>query len=90
MSPGAHLSHAARSAFDAQRVLLAAVIHLEMADAAIADLDLWLTSVDLTDIDIAILLHQLGDLAQSLQRLADEYGHAEVARRTSGSWRASA
>ena len=81
MKPGAHLSHAARTAADAQRMLLVAILHLEAADAVVPDLDELLNDIDMSDIDVAACLHDLGDLAAGLQRLVDAYGHREVSGR---------
>ena len=69
MSPGAHLSQAARLAFDAQRAIIATALHLDAAD------------IGADEAGIPELLDEIGDTAAVLQRLADDYGHAEVQRR---------
>ena len=69
MSPGAHLSHAARMAFDAQRALIVTVLHLEAAE------------IEADVVGIPELLDGLGDAATVLQQLADDYSHAAADRR---------
>lgn len=70
MRPGAHLSHAARLAFEAQRVHLASLLHLEAAGIDIEHPDLDLPALLVADEEVAVLL----------QALADEFGNAEVER----------
>lgn len=82
MSPGVHLSHAARLAGDAQRFLISSIIHLEMADAGIVDLDELFAEVGVADFNVAVVLEELGLLADHLQHVADAYGHREVRRRS--------
>jgi hypothetical protein len=81
-APGIELSHAARMAVDAQRAVIATVVHIEAADAVLTDLDQWLARVDLSEDDIFAAVNNLGCLAERLQRLCDAYGHAEVLRRS--------
>ena len=63
MSPGAHLSHAARMAFDVYRGAVAVALHLEVVD------------VD-HHLEIADFIEAAGDLAAELQHRADAYGDA--------------
>jgi hypothetical protein len=68
MSPGAHLNHAARTAFDAHRCVVVAVQHLEAAGADLGP----------ARDDIAELIEDTADFAGELQCLADAYGHNEA------------
>ena len=67
MSPGAHLSHAARLALDSQRALLAVLLHLESSGYEFTDQP---------GEAIAGLVATAGELTKALQRLADEYGQS--------------
>jgi hypothetical protein len=80
MTPGAHLSHAARCVFDAQRAFLTGILHIEAVDAEITDLDDLLLEVQVSDIDFAQVLTTLGDLAGDLQHVAEAYGQREALR----------
>src|SRR5687768_9429662 len=84
MTAGAHLAHAAEAAADAQRLLLASVLHVEAAEEVSPDLDEFVADVELPDTNVAFLLEKVGDYAAGLQRIADAYGHAEVRRRAGG------
>jgi hypothetical protein len=64
MSPGAHLSQAARLAIDIQRARVAILLHLDES-GVVADIVLQ---------DTAELVADDGGFADWLQRLADEYG----------------
>ncbi len=78
MTPGAHLSHAARLAGDAhrslliiQRTLLAAHLHLENAGAQL---------LPATEVEFAEIIADAGALADELQRVADDYGRRAADR----------
>jgi len=80
-SPGALISHAAYSARGAERLLIAALIHLEDAEAEIDDLT-FVADARLEFIDVRPALEVMGIFSRNLIRLADAYGHAEVRRRS--------
>ena len=60
MSPGANLSHSARLFGEAQRIYLAAILHLEAADLVVPDIDKLLATAGITEDDIADALELLG------------------------------
>lgn len=79
-SPGAYLSQAADLAAGAERLVIAALIHLEDAEADNPNLA-FLEETPLEGVDLVELLDGLTTFASNLLRLADAYGHAEVRRR---------
>ncbi len=82
--PGRLLSHAASAAFGAQRFALACLMGLQEADAALVD-QTFVGALDLGEVDLPFLIESLGVLADNLQRIADAYGHDQVAKRFRGS-----
>jgi hypothetical protein len=79
-SPGAYLSQAADLAAGAERLVIAALIRLEVAEAHNPNLA-FLEETPLEGVDLVELLDGLATFASNLLRLADAYGHAEVRRR---------
>jgi hypothetical protein len=79
-SPGAYISQAADLAAGAERLVIAALIHLEDAEADNPNLA-FLEETPLEGVDLVELLHGLAAFASNLLSLADAYGHAEVRRR---------
>ncbi len=78
MSPGAHFSHAARLAGDAQRgliviqrALLAVRLHLEAGGAYV---------MPGAEAELAELVADTGTLADALQRVVDDYAQREGER----------
>ncbi len=78
MTPGAHLSHAARLAGEAQRaliviqrVLIAVRLHLEAGDACL---------MPGAEAELAELVADTGALADELQRVVDDYAQREGER----------
>ena len=83
MSPGAFLSQAADLALGAERLVIAALIRLEDAEASLDHLT-FVTDARLEVVDLQYAIETLSTFAGNLIRLADAYGHAEVSRRAAG------
>lgn len=88
MSPGAHLSHAARLAGEAQRALiviqrtlLAVRLHLEAADAYV---------MPGAEAELAELVEDTGKLADELQWAVDDYAKRDGERQARVAARAAA
>lgn len=75
-----HLACAAGAASGAQRMLLAAVLHVEAAEEIEPGLDGLVAGVRLLDVDVASVLEALGDVASGLQGVADDYSRRRVAQ----------
>jgi hypothetical protein len=82
-SAGSFLSEAASLAFGAQRLMIAALIRLEDAEANVDDLD-FIAEARVVPVDLPALCRDLGIFSGNLLHLADAYGHYQVALRTLG------
>ena len=80
-SLGAYISQAADLAAGAERLVIAALIRLEDAEADNPNLA-FLGETPLEGVDLVELLDGLATFAINLLRVADAYGHAEVRRRS--------
>ncbi len=78
--PGSLLSYAASVALGTQRFAVVCHCLLEEADAALDD-QTFVGALDLGEVDLPFLIESLGMLADNLQRIADAYGHDQVAKR---------
>lgn len=77
---GPALGDAARLACGAHRLLVATVLRIEAAEELLAPTET-ISFANMEAVDLAGLLAESDLLASNLQRIADEYGHAEVRRR---------
>jgi hypothetical protein len=80
---GIFLSEAASFAFGARQLATAALIRIDDAELSADDLA-FMEEVELKIVDVPTMMENLSALAENMQRLADAYGHAEVARRWRG------
>jgi len=78
-SPGVCLSQAVDLAAGAERLVIAALIRLEDAEADASSLA-FVEETRLEVVDLVELLTELANFASNLLRLADAYGRAEVSR----------